>query len=394
MPQDDSLDPVTRQIHHPYRPPEGFAGTMPAIHKAATVLFPDAASLRGRSWKSREGYAYGLHGTPTTYTLEERMATLEGGRHCVLAPSGLAAITLVHMAFLSQGEQVLLPSNVYGPSREQSSQLLSRWGISHALYDPMNPASLQGLLNDRTRLVWIEAPGSVTMEFPDIRALVAAARRSRAIVALDNTWGAGLAFAPFDMGIDLSMHAMTKYPSGGGDVLMGSVVTRDEAMHEPLHRAHALLGMGVAANDCELVLRSLPSIGVRYEAQDRSARTLAAWLASHPRVRRVFHPALPDSPGHEHWRSHCQSAAGLFAFQLDESFDRVAVDRFVDALRLFGRGVSWGGPMSLVVPYDLAALRGAASGLTGQIIRLSIGLEASADLQADLAQAIEQAASR
>jgi cystathionine beta-lyase len=388
-PTEERRDAVTQQIHHPYRPPEGFAATMPAIHKAATVLFPDAASLRARSWKNRHGYAYGLHGTPTTYTLEERMATLEGGTHCVLAPSGLAAITLVHMAFLKQGDEVLLPSNVYGPSREQAAQLLSSWGIGHAMYDPMEPASLQRLLSERTRLVWLEAPGSVTMEFPNLRALVAVARQSRAVVALDNTWGAGLAFAPFDMGVDLSMHALTKYPSGGGDVLMGSVVTRDEALHEPLHRAHALLGMGVGANDCELVLRSLPSIGVRYAAQDHSARALATWLAAQPRVSRVFHPALPGAPGHEHWAAHCRAAAGLFSFQLDEAFDRVAVDRFVDALRLFGKGVSWGGPMSLVVPYDIGAMRGPHSRLRGQILRLSIGLEATQDLQADLAQALE-----
>jgi cystathionine beta-lyase len=384
-------DPITQQIHHPYSPPSGFEAFPPAVHKASTVMFKDVAALRSRMLQGKKGYTYGLHGTPTTYTLEQRIASLEGGLHCELAPSGLAAITIVNMAFLKAGDEVLLPANVYGPSKEQARAVLSRWGISWRLYDPMDPAGLAAMLRPNTRLVWVEAPGSVTMEFPDLTALVTAAKSQGAVCALDNTWGAGLAFNAFDVGVDISMHALTKYPSGGADVLMGSVVTRDEALHQQIHQAHATLGIGVAANDCELVLRSLPSIRVRYDAHDQSARSLAAWLGGQPQITQVLHPAVPGSPGHEHWRRHCKAAAGLFSVMFDARLEARQVDAFVDALQLFHLGYSWGGPMSLAVPYDLSAMRESAHRLPGHLVRFSIGLEAVEDLRADLQQAMSRA---
>jgi cystathionine beta-lyase len=389
--QIDRPDPVTAQVHHPYVPPAGFAAFAPAVHKASTVLFPSLEALRGRGATGHAGYSYGLHGTPTTYTLEQRIATLEGGLQCVLAPSGLAAISVVNLALLKAGDEVLLPSNVYGPSREQARALLSGWGIGHRLYDPMDPAGLASMIGPQTRLVWIEAPGSVTMEFPDLTALVGVARAAGAVCALDNTWGAGLAFDAFALGVDISMQALTKYPSGGADVLMGSVVTRDAALHEKLRRAHGVLGLGVAANDCELVLRGLPSVRLRYEAHDRSARELAQWLGMQACVSRVLHPAVPGAPGHEHWRRHCRAAAGLFSVLFDARHSAAQVDCFVESLHLFGMGFSWGGPMSLAVPYDLAAMRGAAAAPVGHLVRFSVGLEAVDDLKADLAQALARA---
>jgi cystathionine beta-lyase len=388
-------DKLTTLIHHPYRPPAGFEAPMPAVHKASTVIFKDVAALRARSWKSRAGYTYGLHGTPTTFMLEERIATLEGGRYCVLAPSGLAAITMVNLALLKAGDEVLLPANVYGPSREQARTLLSGFGITHRLYDPMDADALATMVGTQTKLVWVEAPGSVTMEFPDLRALVRSARSAGALVALDNTWGAGIAFNAFDLGdgvaVDLSVQALTKYPSGGGDVLMGSVVTRDEALHHRVLHAHGLLGVAVAGNDAELVLRSLPTIRVRYEAQDRSARALAAWLGTQPQVSSVLHPAIEGAPGHAHWASHCGAAAGLFSVLFDAALSAERVDAFVDALELFRIGYSWAGPVSLVVPYDLGSMRSGAGRMPGHLVRFSIGLEATADLQADLATALKLA---
>lgn len=386
-------DPLTTGlIHHPYEPPEGFAAVPPGVHKASTVMFRDVAALRARSWKSREGYTYGLHGTPTSFTLEARLASLEGGTHCVLAPSGLAAITLVNLALLKQGDEVLLPHNVYGPSKEQARTLLAAMGVTWREYDAMRPETLAQACSERTRLVWLEAPGSVTMEFPDLRGLVAAARGAcQAVLALDNTWGAGVAFDAFDMGVDVVMHALTKYPSGGADVLMGSVVTRDEDLAIRLLQMHGITGTGVAANDVELVLRSLPTLRVRYEAHDRSARALAQWLQTQPGVTQVLHPALPGSPGHAHWASHCRAAAGLFSILLDEHFTRAQVDAFVDGLRLFKIGYSWGGPVSLVVPYDIASMRSAGSSWRGHLVRFSIGLEAVDDLRADLQAAMSAA---
>lgn len=382
---------TTALIHHPYTPPAGFEAPQAGVHKASTVIFRDVAAMRARDWKHKNGYTYGLHGTPTTFLLEERIAHLDHGLQCVLTPSGLSAITLVDMALLRQGDEVLIPANAYGPGKDFATHLLAGWGVTHRYYDPMDAAGTAALIGPATKLMWLEAPGSVTMEFPDLRGLVAAARARGVTTALDNTWGAGLAFDGFDLGdgvgCDIVMQALTKFPSGGGDVLMGSVVTRDEALHVRLKMAHMRLGLGVAGNDAELVLRSLPSIALRYHAHDRSARALAGWLQQRPEIARVLHPALEGSPGHAHWQSTCRAAAGLFSVVFDARYAAAQVDRFVDALRLFRIGYSWGGPVSLAVPYDLRAMRDPAP-YDGTLVRFSIGLEDEADLRADLAQAL------
>lgn len=385
--QGTGRDPSTALLHHPYRPPDGFAAPQPAVHKASTVIFPNTAALRARDWRHKSGYTYGLHGTPTTFTLEERIATLEGGRHTVLAPSGLAAIALVDLALLQHGDEVLLPANVYGPSRELARHELARNGITHRLYDPMDAAGFAAMLGPRTRLVWLEAPGSVTMEFPDLRGLVAAAKSHGVLTALDNTWGAGVAFDAFALGVDVVMQALTKYPSGGGDVLMGSVTTRDDALHERIKLTHMRLGLGVGANDAELVLRGLGSIVARYRAGDAAARTLAQWWSRRPEVARVLHPALPGSPGHDHWASVTDQAAGLFSVVFTPGFTAADADRFVDALRLFRIGYSWAGPISLAVPYDVSTMR-QPDPYRGALVRFAIGLERVEDLLADGEQAL------
>jgi cystathionine beta-lyase len=383
----------TALIHHPYRPPEGFEAVPVGVYKASTVIYPNLAALRASSWKSKQGYTYGLHGTPTTFTLEERIATLEGGRHTLLTPSGLSAIVMVDLALLQQGDEVLLPSNVYNPSQDFAQAELSRWGIAHRFYDPMRAESLAEAIGERTKLVWLEAPGSVTMEFPDLRALVRVCRERGVTCALDNTWGAGVAFRPFELGdglsVDLVMHALTKYPSGAGDVLMGAVTTVDDRLHQRLSTMHMRMGHGVGANDAEMVLRSLPTLAVRYAAHDAAARQLAAWLATRPEVSQVLHPALPGAPGHEAWKTHCTAAAGLFSIVVDPRYGLEQVDRFVEALRLFRIGYSWGGPMSLVMLYEH---RGFSSlkRYEGTIVRFSIGLEGVEDLRADLEQALAQ----
>ena len=382
-------DQSTTLIHHAYRPPEGFAAPQPGVFKASTIIFKDVASMRARDWKQKAGYTYGLHGTPTTFTLEERLCTLEGGRHCVLVPSGLAAIATVNLALLKAGDEVLIPENVYGPSKALCEGELQGWGITHQTYDPMNPADLAGKITPKTRLVWLEAAGSVSMEFPDLIEQLRICKAQGVTTALDNTWGAGLAFNAFDLGVDISAHALTKYPSGGGDVLMGSVMTRDDALHTRIKGTHMRLGMGVAANDAESVLRSLPSIGLRYRAHDVAARELALWLQGCPQIAAVLHPALAGSPGHEHWARVCSGglAAGLFSVVFDERFTSAQVDRFCEHLKLFKLGYSWGGPVSLVVPYDMPSMRRRWQH-KGTLVRLSIGLEAVADLRDDLQAAL------
>ena len=384
----------TSLIAHPYRPPEGFVAVQPPVHKASTIVFANMAAVRARTWKEKTGYTYGLHGTPTTFVLEERIATLEGGVQTLLVPSGLAAMTLVDMALLKSGDEVLIPDNAYGPGQEFARHELGGWGIVHRFYDPLEPASLAAAIGERTRLVWLEAPGSVTMEFPDLVALVRIARQRGVTTALDNTWGAGIAFAPFaidgddgPVAVDISVQALTKYASGGADVLMGSVTTRDDALHQRIKMTHMRIGFGVGGNDVELVLRSLPSLPLRYEAQARAGRALAEWWAQRPEVAQVLHPALPGSPGHEHWQRLCSGAAGLFSIVFDERYPRARVDAFVDALKLFKIGYSWAGPVSLVVSYDLKAMR-ARPRWRGLVVRFSLGLEAVDDLIADCEQAM------
>ncbi len=381
----------TTLIHHPYAPPEGFMAPQPGVFKASTVIFPNVAALQARNWKDKVGYTYGLHGTPTTFLLEARIATLEGGTDTLLVPSGLASIALVNAAMLQQGDEVLIPENAYGPNKALAGQELSRWGISHRFYNAMNADALAAMIGPATRLVWLEAAGSITMEFPDLPALVRAARARGVPTVLDNTWGAGLAFNPFDLGeglgVDISAQALTKFPSGGGDVLMGSVTTRDHELHLRLKGTHMRMGWGVGANDVEAVLRALPSLPLRYAAQDASARTLARWWAAQPQVAHVLHPALEGSPGHAHWQQLCGQAAGLFSIVFDERHAREQVHDFVDSLKLFKLGYSWAGPVSLAVPYDIALLR-PGSPWRGTLVRFSMGLEAVHDLQDDLAQAL------
>jgi cysteine-S-conjugate beta-lyase len=349
---------TTQLIHHPYTPPKGFASPSVPVYKGSTVFFDNVAAMRSRTWLDRSAYTYGLHGTPTSFTLEERIATLEGGTHTMLVSSGLAAVTMVDMALLKAGDQVLLPHNVYGPNKTFTRTELVAWGIGHASYDAMDAASLAAAITPATK------------------------------IALDNTWGAGIAFDAFALGIDVTIHALTKYPSGGGDVLMGSVTCRDESLYRTLALSRSRVGHGVGSNDIELVLRALPSMALRYTVQDAAARAFAAWCQSRKEFVRVLHPALPGSPGHEHWASHCTAAAGLVTVEVDPRFGTKQTDAFVDALKLFRIGYSWAGPISLVVPYDPKTIRDANSPYRGTLIRFCIGLEAVEDLIADATQAL------
>lgn len=370
-----------------YRAPEGFAAFPTAIHHASTVLFKDVAALRARNWQDKNAYTYGLHGTPTTFTLEARLAEIEGGEHCLLAPSGLAAIAMIDLALLKTGDDVLLPDNVYNPNRELGTWLSKDFGISARYYDPLIGEGIAELIQPNTRLIWTEAPGSVSMEVPDIPAICRAAKAKQVPVALDNTWAAGLAFRAFEHGVDIVMQALTKYHSGGSDVLMGAVITQNRELHRQIEQAHMRLGMGVSADDTYLVLRGLPTMKLRFDAHDQSAREIAAWLKQRPEIGKVLHPAFADCPGHAHWQRDFSGAGGLFSVLFDPQYTEAQTDRFIDSLKLFKIGYSWGGANSLAVPYRIAQMRKAWSG-QGQLVRLNIGLEDTRDLIADLEQAL------
>jgi cystathionine beta-lyase len=378
--------PQTALIHTDYQAPEGFAAFPSAIHHASTVLFKNVAAMRSGDWKEKNAYTYGLHGTPTTFTLEARLAEIEGGTHCLLAPSGLAAIAMVDFALLKSGDDVLLPDNVYNPNRELGRWLSADYGITARYYDPLIGAGIAALIQPNTKLIWTEAPGSVSMEVPDLPAICKAAHERGVLVALDNTWSAGLALRGFELGVDIIMQALTKYQSGGSDVLMGAVITRDRDLHDRISLAHMRLGMGVGADDAYLVSRGLPTMRLRFEAHDAAARKLAAWLQARPEITKVLHPAFADCPGHEIWKRDFSGAGGLFSVIFDERYTEAQTDRFVDSLKLFKIGYSWGGANSLVMPYRIQQMRKNWHG-SGTLVRFNVGLEDVQDLIADIEQA-------
>ncbi|HYD95501.1 MAG TPA: cystathionine beta-lyase [Noviherbaspirillum sp.] len=381
----------TSLIHSDYTAPEGFGGLPVPVHHASTVVFKDVAALRSRDWREKTAYTYGLHGTPTSFTLEARLAAIEGGTHCLLAPSGLAAISMVNFGLLKAGDDLLIPDNAYNPNRDLGRWLAQDYGISTRFYDPLCGAAIAELIQPNTRLVWTEAPGSVTMEVPDIPAICKAVRERRAAgqdihVAMDNTWSAGIAFRAFDLGVDIVMQALTKYHSGGSDVLMGAVITRDKELDHRIGMAHMRIGFGVGMDDAYLVLRGLPTMKLRFDAHDAGARKVALWLKGRPEIAQVLHPVLEDCPGHETWKRDFTGAGGLFSVVFDERFSETQTDRFVDSLKLFKIGFSWGGAHSLVVPYRVQTMRKNWAA-KGQLIRFNIGLEDPDDLIGDIGQA-------
>ncbi len=385
--------PTTRLIHHPYRPPEGFDGAMPGVFKASGVHFPTVAASRSDGWLDKSGYTYGLQGTPTSFVLEERLATLEGARRVLLAPSGRAAVMLVEVAALRAGDAVLLPRAAEVGQADGATdhafarEDMVRWGIGIQRYDPMTVASLADAVTPATRLVWLVAPDPVTQAFPDLRGLVRTVRERApgALIALDNTWGAGLAFRAFDLGeglaVDLSVQDLGPQVSGG-QACLGSVACRDETLYQRLLWSHTRLGLGVGMGEVEAVLRALPSLALRHAAQDAAARRLAQWCQAQPAFAGVAHPALPGIPGHVHWATLCGSAAGLLVLQVDVRHGLERLEAFAGALKIFQVGSGWGGSTSRVqlVPGPGEACRCAC-------LRLSVGLEPVEDLVDDLAQA-------
>ncbi|MBI1771370.1 MAG: PLP-dependent transferase, partial [Burkholderiales bacterium] len=272
-------------------------------------------------------------------------------------------------------------------SRDQADWLSRSFGVSVRYYDPLIGAGIAALIEENTRLIWVEAPGSVSMEVPDVPAICAAAHARGVLVALDNTWSAGVAFAAFEHGVDIIMQALTKYQSGGSDVLMGAVITRDNALNTRLQMAHMRLGFGVGMDDVYLVLRNLPTLQLRFNAHDQSARKIASWLTNRPEISKVLHPALPDCPGHDIWQRDFSGAGGLFSVLFDAKYGEEQTDRFVDSLKLFKLGYSWGGAHSLCIPYRMQYMRTNWSE-PGILVRFNIGLEDTQDLIADIEQAL------
>ncbi|WP_296654659.1 cystathionine beta-lyase [Paraburkholderia sp.] len=379
----------TRIVHPEDQITPGFESFAAPVTRASTVVFPDLATLRALDWRNDSQWRYGLHATPTSAMLTQRLAQIEGGDYALLQPSGLSAISNVYFGLVKAGDDVLIPDNVYSPNREHGDWLARDFGITVRYYDPLIGAGIAELILPATKLIWLEAPGSVTMEVPDVRAITAAARARNVVTAIDNTYSAGLAFKPFEHGIDISVQALTKYQSGGSDVLMGATITKDHALHLKLKQARMRLGIGVSSDDCALVLRALPSMKARFEAHEKSAFALASWLKTRGEIAAMLHPAFEDCPGHASFVRDFTGAGGLFSVVFDERYTPAQIDTFCEALELFAIGWSWGGSHSLVMPYHVTSMRTAANWPhRGTLVRFYVGLEDEADLRADIEQAL------
>jgi cysteine-S-conjugate beta-lyase len=374
----------TKLTHPGVTVARGYRSLATPVYRGSTTLFPSAAAVTDRWDQERIGYTYGLYGTPTSLELAARICELESGRYTILTPGGQSAISLVDFALLRGGDHMLVPRSVHGPNRLLAKSLLARFGVATTFYDPLIGADIAGLFQDTTRLVWTESPGSVTMEVQDIPAIAAAAHDRNALVALDNTWAAGVLFDAFAHGVDVTMQAITKYIGGHSDLLLGSITVRDEALYERLGATRQVVGCAVSPDDCSLALRGLQTLGVRLRAIEESALAIARWLAQRPEVERVLHPALPSCPGHEFWRRDFSGSSGVFSFVLAPGPTREQVFAFVDALQLFEVGYSWGGTTSLAVAYTISGAD--RPRYDHRLVRLSIGLESTLDLIADIEQ--------
>jgi cystathionine beta-lyase len=375
----------TRLIQAEPRASREFNSLTTPTYRASTVVFDSMAQVSDE-WNQEDcGYTYGLYGTPTTLELAARISEIEGAFHTFITPGGQAAISLIYFSFCSAGSHVLLPRNAYTPNREFAEGIAQRCGITVERYDPAIGADIAALIRPETTLIWCESPGSITMEVQDVPAIVAAAHARNVPVALDNTYSAGVFFDAFAHGVDVSMQALTKYIGGHSDLLLGSVSAGNEQALARIGDAHRQLGMGASPDDCALALRGFQTLAVRLDALERSTLTVAQWLAERPEIDRVLHPALPGSPGHELWKRDFTGSSSLFSILFKPEFTPGQVNRFVDTLELFQIGWSWGGVTSLAMAYP--GLNRLSPKYHGRLVRLNIGLEAPADLIADLESA-------
>lgn len=387
---DTPLDPATRLVSAGRRPewtrmPERPGAIVnPPVWRASTILFDNVAHLRAAGRDTHERLFYGRRGTPTAWALADALTEMEpGAAGTMLYPSGVAAIAGALLALLRPGDQLLMVDSAYDPTRAMCDGLLADFGVETVYYDPLIGAGIADLITDRTAAIFLESPGSLTFEVQDVPAIVEVARARDIPTLIDNSWATPLFFPALAHGVNVAILACTKYVVGHSDVMMGSVTADDR--YWPKVRARAFsLGQTVSADDAALALRSLRTLSVRLERHQESALKVAAWLSRRPEVRRVLHPALPDCPGHAAWVRDFEGSSGLFSFMLDGGgeAERAA---FIDALRLFGIGYSWGGFESLALPVDPARYRSAKPWEgDGPLVRLHIGLEDPDDLISDL----------
>jgi len=374
---------IDTKLTHTGNHPDAYHGFVnpPVVH-ASTVLYPDYETMKNRSQK----YTYGTRGTPTTDALCEMLDELEGSEGTVLVPSGLAAITVPLLAFVSAGDHILVLDSCYGPTREFCNKVLARMGVEVEYYDPLIGGDISRLMRENTSVVFTESPGSNTFEIQDIPAICDAAHAHDAIVMIDNTWATPLYFKPLEHGVDISIHALTKYPAGHSDLVLGSV-SANARCWKKLHAHHGIMGCCASPDDTYMTLRGIRSMGVRIREHEKNSIELAKWMEDHPAIATVLHPALPSHPQHELWKRDFKGSTGLFGFTL-KTDDMEKAARFYDALGLIGRGYSWAGYESLAVLVNLSDRTIAKGPDDGILVRLNVGLEDPEDLKDDITQAL------
>lgn len=379
------MDEETRLIRKGSAPQTLARTVNPPIQRASTVLLPNAASLYDDNQLT-----YGITGLASPAALQQALAELEGSPDVTLYPSGLAAITGVMLAVLKAGDEILVVDSAYKPTRRFCDRVLTRFGVKTTYYDPaLSPEALMALATPATRMILLEAPGSLTFEMQDIPAMAKGANDRGIITLIDNTWAAGFYFKPLAHGVTISVQALTKYVGGHSDCFMGSATTMDETIGNQLGNAMWDIGWSVSPDDAYQMLRGLRTMAVRLPRHQENGLKVARWLQQRPEVSRVLHPALPDDPGHALWKRDFTGACGLFGVALNPCSQR-AVHAFLDALKLFGLGFSWGGYESLAIHCDPQLKdRAVPVKLEGPLLRLHIGLEAVEDLTTDLDQAFE-----
>jgi cystathionine beta-lyase len=364
----------------------------PPVYHASTILHPTLKALRAASGKDYRSVVYGRYGTPTTFALQQAMAELEGGDWAIACGSGKAVIATVLMAFLKTGDHVLITDSAYQPTRNLATGLLKDFGVETTFYDPTIGAGIADLMRPNTKLVYTESPGSVTFEVQDLPAIAEAAHAKGAVVACDNTWGAGYFYRPLDLGADISLQAGTKYIVGHSDAMLGIAVAREEHMPR-LWETYTTLGNNIGPDDAYLGQRGLRTLAVRMRRHHESGLKVAQWLAERPEVLRVLHPGLPDDPGHALWQRDFTGAAGLFSV-LIKPVSESQLAAMLDPMELFGMGYSWGGYESLIVPSNPRTSRTAVPWQEeGTLLRLHVGLEDTDDLIAELEAGLHRLAS-
>lgn len=374
----------TRCVHHPAVSEEGYASLAVPTHRASTIVYKDAASFAARKYRGFDGYTYGLHGTPTTRTLEAQLTALHGGIRTVLVPSGQAAVTIVMLSVLMPGDKVLIPDHVYPPVRSFCEDYLRPRGIGYGVYDPLIGAGIADLIDDATRLVWVESPGSGTMEVQDVPAIVKAAKAKGMLVGCDNTWATPLLFKPLAHGADFACEALTKYVGGHSDLLLGSITVADMGLRQKLKEILRGFGVGVSPDECQLALRGIETMGLRVAHMGKVSEDFARRLTHSPAIETVLHPALPSCPGHAFWKRDMGRSSGVFSVVL-KPVAEAQLEAALTALQVFAIGASWGGTRSLIAPMAVKGDRSVTPWThEGTVLRISIGLEDPDDLWNDL----------